>query len=474
MSPSSSTAPRTETPQRTKTHSRHPSTTTTRLPDSRHPDSSPQQSSYPDHRTITTAVRSPAHYTVFIRLPFQRGDFQDPPLVDWNATKDKALWKLISGGSGTKDINWEDLSHRFNVSISFLLQQAAWLSERHFERMRKQVQRIGASANPVPSPVPTRSEEVAGQSSSRPGSAEATVGSRSGGVTMERKGSRESQKRSSLLSRKSTPLQIAEESKVPPSPRTQRPGVSRTPSTSTVTQSRAFASGSRRPSQTYSRSNLTSKRPTTAEEDDSALGHDGTSESESEDEPSRRPPWHRSPLSKTPPMGTLSSDGDVEDDDDDDSGGFLPFAARPDDEDDPTATLTTPPSQQPTSNRPAASSTSRPQPPDSSASSNTSSQPSNPGPPRTAQTTLSSPDTLSPQQRAQLSRLSPRYRNAVSGSEGSPSMGSSFSDLDDLSVTQSALEEALMSRVQHGGSIGMGLGSLVRRGRGNGGRNGNG
>lgn len=34
-------------------------------------------------------------------------------------------------------------------------------------------------------------------------------------------------------------------------------------------------------------------------------------------------------------------------------------------------------------------------------------------------------------------------------------MGSSFSDLDDLSVTQSALEEALLSNMQHG-SIGMG------------------
>ena len=29
-------------------------------------------------------------------------------------------------------------------------------------------------------------------------------------------------------------------------------------------------------------------------------------------------------------------------------------------------------------------------------------------------------------------------------------MGSSFSDLDDASVTQSALEEALMSNMQHG------------------------
>ncbi|KPI43872.1 Autophagy-related protein 29 [Cyphellophora attinorum] len=51
--------------------------------------------------------------------------------------------------------------------------------------------------------------------------------------------------------------------------------------------------------------------------------------------------------------------------------------------------------------------------------------------------------TLSPRQQATLASagLSPRRQ----GSESSPSMGSSFSDLDDTSVTQSALEEALMS-----------------------------
>ena len=39
-------------------------------------------------------------------------------------------------------------------------------------------------------------------------------------------------------------------------------------------------------------------------------------------------------------------------------------------------------------------------------------------------------------------------------------MGSSFSDLDDASVTQSALEDALLSNMQHG-SIGMGMGSRM-------------
>ncbi len=46
-------------------------------------------------------------------------------------------------------------------------------------------------------------------------------------------------------------------------------------------------------------------------------------------------------------------------------------------------------------------------------------------------------------------------------------MGSSFSDLEDLSVTQSALEDALLSQVRGGGSIGFGVG--LGRGRGVGG-----
>jgi len=48
----------------------------------------------------------------------------------------------------------------------------------------------------------------------------------------------------------------------------------------------------------------------------------------------------------------------------------------------------------------------------------------------------------------------PSPRRPASGKESSedtPSMGSSFSDLDDASVTQSALEEALLSNMQHGG-----------------------
>ncbi|KAL7653005.1 hypothetical protein ACMYSQ_007743 [Aspergillus niger] len=60
---------------------------------------------------------------------------------------------------------------------------------------------------------------------------------------------------------------------------------------------------------------------------------------------------------------------------------------------------------------------------------------------------------LSPRRTGELAHFSPRQSMALrrDASDGTPSMGSSFSDLDDASVTQSALEEALLSNIQHGG-----------------------
>ncbi|EAU38506.1 conserved hypothetical protein [Aspergillus terreus NIH2624] len=61
------------------------------------------------------------------------------------------------------------------------------------------------------------------------------------------------------------------------------------------------------------------------------------------------------------------------------------------------------------------------------------------------------PGTFSPRRAADLAHLSPRRSVASRDASDTPSMGSSFSDLDDASVTQSALEEALLSNMQHGG-----------------------
>ncbi|KAK5276234.1 Autophagy protein 29, partial [Exophiala xenobiotica] len=69
------------------------------------------------------------HFTVFIRLPFNRGEFVDPPPVAWSAVKESALWNIISRQAKGNEIDWRSLSEQFEVSQSFLLQQAAWLYE---------------------------------------------------------------------------------------------------------------------------------------------------------------------------------------------------------------------------------------------------------------------------------------------------------------------------------------------------------
>jgi hypothetical protein len=103
------------------------------------------------------------------------------------------------------------------------------------------------------------------------------------------------------------------------------------------------------------------------------------------------------------------------------------------------------------------------------ASSMTSSEPLSDAP-TNPQSVAKSPMSPASNHRAELARLgSPRQRDLRSrkeGSEGTPSMGSSFSDIDGMKITfleniciddrtdagisQSALEEALLSNMQHG------------------------
>lgn len=47
----------------------------------------------------------PVRYVVYLRLPFPRGGFVDPPLVDWDGAKDKALWKMLSKSLKSADID---------------------------------------------------------------------------------------------------------------------------------------------------------------------------------------------------------------------------------------------------------------------------------------------------------------------------------------------------------------------------------
>lgn len=177
------------------------------------------------------------------------------------------------------------------------------------------------------------------------------------------------------------------------------------------------------------------------------------------------------------------SDEEADGEEDDDASPFLPFAATSGasihhQNQDPSATLRGGFGSPPRATRPTAarrgtmerinpgnvksSMAQAQQQMHSSASSASSgpgtsvpaSRPSQPSGARHTDTSSRPAAPLGPRRAAELAAagLSPLRRpgSGKDGSDGSPSMGSSFSDLDDASVTQSALEEALMSNMQHG------------------------
>lgn len=70
-------------------------------------------------------------YTVYVRVPFPRGDFVDPPpvrllpsmlsfmdalaedlKVEWDAAKERSLWKVLSKASKNSDIDCKSHNHR--------------------------------------------------------------------------------------------------------------------------------------------------------------------------------------------------------------------------------------------------------------------------------------------------------------------------------------------------------------------------
>lgn len=100
-----------------------PSTQAPAAPAKAHRSSSPRPDSKASKRQSQAPAPPPSiHYTLLIRLPFPRGDFEDPPLVsntlewkygqrltsakvEWDASKDRKLWKIISKNPKSGDID---------------------------------------------------------------------------------------------------------------------------------------------------------------------------------------------------------------------------------------------------------------------------------------------------------------------------------------------------------------------------------
>ncbi|TQS36295.1 hypothetical protein Golomagni_03260 [Golovinomyces magnicellulatus] len=120
-------------------------------------------------------------YTVFIRLPFPRGGFVDPPPVDWNAAKDKQLLKILSNTSRKSDIDWNKLASKFEVPLTFLLQQTACLYELKIQQMKAQIRKFRDPKVLSTSPVVPE-----GKSSSTEVSQEPITSVKSGSLTASR------------------------------------------------------------------------------------------------------------------------------------------------------------------------------------------------------------------------------------------------------------------------------------------------
>ncbi|KAK7537183.1 uncharacterized protein J3D65DRAFT_370564 [Phyllosticta citribraziliensis] len=505
----------------------------------------------------TPLVEQKVHYTVLIRLPFARRDFVDPAQVDWDQTKDQALWKIISRPKegARDDIDWQDLASRFGCSSAFLLQQAAWLYERHLNHVRAQMRKVGSGAS-------------GGGSASGTGTAPGSVPMKRGGSG----GGNAAPRTTSALSMRSRDSPVPPVARISTGVPSTGGQLSRTPSTTTITQSRGppTPASPRQPVRSSFRSSFPPPRrasPTLETTAEASRPHSRTlsptspilSESESESSSSdddNDNPIRRSQLFKRPPRfmtrqnkPTLARLDDIdveyddaagygarpdEEDEEEEDGGFLPFAhtsrrkknqnqqyqlssAAKEQQLEPARTRhhhdrKGNPSTQTTEadarrgGRPLSEVAAGKQPMrlDSSATSASTNDPrtddeavklSRPGtgtttgngsrsgsgsnhrlqrrstqpspfsPPESRASHRHGTGALSPgsgHHRTELARLgSPRVGSASGskrggeggGSEGAPSMGSSFSDLDDASVTQSALEEQLLSHMQHAGGL---------------------
>ncbi|KAL8937964.1 MAG: hypothetical protein Q9216_004150 [Gyalolechia sp. 2 TL-2023] len=392
------------------------------------------------------------HFTVFIRCPFPRGDFVDPPRVNWDSAKDQTLWDILSRTSKGREIDWHALADEFHVDLPFLLQQAAWLYERQLSQVKAQLRKVSKPSLTAQSPTPS---SVSGSGVT-------------GGHAMTRTSSGGPRVPSSLAMRlKERPTSQGEGSVARFSPPAHGARMSRNSSTNTVYQvPKASPKLNEKPasesSPTHTQfakareasrrlSDLTPKeRPASKDRPASPPGKaDDSSSSSSESDAA--PPLSRSraymrrprhPASKAP-LGPLSD----ADEDDPDSPPFLPFsdpkAMQQSPPHDPSATLRM--AKRALPDQPASA-----PPLNSSSSSSAQSQLQKPA--RPPQHTKKNPISPSRGPHEPASALSPRQRRVVKdGSDGTPSMGSSFSDLDDASVTQSALEEALAHEMNQGG-----------------------
>ncbi|QUC18033.1 uncharacterized protein UV8b_02274 [Ustilaginoidea virens] len=387
---------------------------------------------------------SQPNYTVYVRVPIPRGDFVDPPPVHWDSTKDDALWRILSGAAQT-EIDWNQVAETFDVPVDFLLQQVAFLTERHASQVRAQVRKATAAAKGSAAPSPVPGAEPSSSSHPRTTSAlsarrdpqmprpEMNASGTSASMPVRPSASRDA-------SANNTTIILKDASGSSP-----RHGPS-------LPASRAADPGGSRKRLASLPATLPSPRPAELQDDeprDDGTASPGPAESSSNESSSNESSPAQSRIIRRPPRFQPQDAAEAYPDDEDDESepAFQPYQTGQD-------LASTLKGDGKASVRHAHKSSAR----DVIHQSQTSDDSSTGSPvavpkPKFRKSNLAGP--LSPKRTAELSGRSPTGKGKASsrdGSDGTLSMGSSFSDLDDASVTQSALEEALASHMNRPGA----------------------
>ncbi|KAJ6178982.1 hypothetical protein N7519_009443 [Penicillium mononematosum] len=406
------------------------------------------------------------NFTVFIRLPFPRGDFVDPPPVEWNASKDQALWDILSRPS-KGDIDWKALAENFDVTLQFLLQQAAWLYDRQLSQVRAQMRKVGTTQSTSPSPALGSVSGSAALNGQPQKKRQQQVLGRHHGKAFDTAGDRThltlttapENRRTSFTSTTAT------------NPTRGSRDPTRTGTPTIEDKESRWDSFGRRPSAVRREQPPVVSLPRSPPLEEEPLSSSSSEESGSDDEDTTR----RAPLFKRfGKFSTQRSGLRDDEDDEEDTPAFLPLARehehthreRPVQELSTTLRLDAERAAAQRRHPEQRAGPRAPVPTDSSTSSMSSGGRSSL--PDGARRPSQGAPILSPQSAAERQNSRKSTASGREASDGTPSMGSSFSDLDgmcpnpedsgfqlidwsDASVTQSALEEALLSNMQHGG-----------------------
>lgn len=370
--------------------------------------------------------------------------------VAWDASKDRSLWKILSKNPRNSEMNWNTLAESYDVSLSFLLQQAAYLYDSQLSQVRAQLRKVGASKNSVPSPI-LGTESTGG---------EAMVRTVSGGS--------QQQTPSSLSIRRDSPAPVTDFGSQQPVGRAGAPQISRTSSSNTATQIQSRhsiipsspriakaqlhgrpmspLSKARRPSNTINTTHPhVSSRPT-------PLSPTSVLESSSEESSSDSDLPVQSRMLRRPPRRLHhSEDGD----DDEDSPTFLPFTTttKASAAYNPGTTAAHGDANDVSHRKKPSETILRSHTSDSSASSTAQKHPPSHRDPKQVRG-LTGASPIPGRRTAELAGRSPVSKGKEQGlgreSDGTPSMGSSFSDLDgESALYMSRLELEVVANTFH-------------------------